>query len=47
MNSAGLILAQAAQTQVETRARPRPRWRLYRMALSVLANWERVRLLFL
>jgi hypothetical protein len=33
-------------TAHETGARPRPRWRLRRKALRVLANWRWVRLLF-
>jgi hypothetical protein len=45
-NSIGLILARTGPTTQETRARPRPRWWLYRKALRVLANWEQVLLLF-
>jgi hypothetical protein len=37
-NSIGLILARTGPTTQETRARPRPRWWLYRKAPVVLAN---------
>jgi hypothetical protein len=46
-NSIGLILARTGPTTQETRARPRPRWWLYRKALRVLANWEPALLLCL
>jgi hypothetical protein len=39
--------ADSGPTTQETRARPRPRWWLYRKALRVLATWEPTLLLCL
>jgi hypothetical protein len=46
MNSAGLILAQAAQTQAETRARPHPRRQVCTEALAALVSVKNPWLLF-
>jgi hypothetical protein len=51
VNSVGLILAESAQAQAETRprARPRtrPRWLFCTEDPGFLVNWKRVPLLFL
>jgi hypothetical protein len=47
MNSPRPISAQAAQEHRESGACPRPRWKICRNALGVMANWGWVRLLLL
>jgi hypothetical protein len=45
MNSPGSVSAQVAQVHAETRACPRPRWRLCRKALGLTTNPKWVHLL--
>jgi hypothetical protein len=47
LNSVGLKSNQAAQAHVESRARPRPRWHLYRKVLRVFTNRKQVLSLFI
>jgi hypothetical protein len=46
VNSIGLISAQSAQTQAETRPRAHPRWPFCKKGPGVLTNWRWVWLLF-